>query len=135
MALKLNYFVYHPGEQAAGLRSYTEDITVTIDSGDPGGDSGEFAQELRGFLAEWFDGATVTFWPDGGQHPASQDDEEWKPYPDRGGYYALIGGVLYVVPMLANGLMDASDPLEVDFDAIGAEDAAACRRIEAELAS
>lgn len=61
------------------------------------------------------------------------EDASWTAYPDRGGYFAVIDGVLYVIPMLENGLMDASDPIEVDFDSIDPDDAAACRQIEAEL--
>lgn len=57
----------------------------------------------------------------------------WTPYAERGGYFAVIHGVLYVVPMDAKGLMDASDPIEVDFDGIDPDDAAACRQIQIEL--
>lgn len=55
----ITYSVHSSGELAAGLRGYTDQITVNIDSGDPGGDEGEFAGALRTFLAEWYDGANV----------------------------------------------------------------------------
>jgi hypothetical protein len=62
-----------------------------------------------------------------------EDAAVWTAYEERGGYFAVIDGVLYVIPMLENGLMDASDPIEVDFDGIDPEDAVACREIEAQL--
>lgn len=57
--LKLNYCVYHPGDHSAGMWGYSETVTLTVESGDPGGDPGEFAETLRQRLAEWFDGAKV----------------------------------------------------------------------------
>lgn len=57
--LRLNYCVLHPGELAAGVRGYSETVTVTVESGDPGGEPGEFAGALWVFLKDWFDGAHV----------------------------------------------------------------------------
>ena len=56
--LTLIFDIEHPGERAAGLRAYSEQVTVTVDSGDPGGVH-EFAEEMQQFLSEWFDGAAV----------------------------------------------------------------------------
>jgi hypothetical protein len=61
--LTLTYDIVHPGEREAGLRAYSEQVTVTVDSGDPGGSHGEFAEEMQGFLSEWFDGAAVRLRP------------------------------------------------------------------------
>ena len=43
---------------------------MIVDSGDPGGEPGEFAEALRQFLAEWFDGAGVVELKEGQSHPA-----------------------------------------------------------------
>ena len=54
--------VYHPGERAAGIIGFSDTITITVESGDPGGDdSGEhsFQEFMLTFLREWYDGATV----------------------------------------------------------------------------
>jgi len=55
-----SYFIVHPGERAAGIRSYDETVTVIVQSGDPGGEPEEFHEYMRKVLAEWFDGASVT---------------------------------------------------------------------------
>ena len=56
----IKYYIEHPGELGAGIHSYTEEVTVSIGSGDPGGEYGEFAEFFRDCLAQWFDGAAVT---------------------------------------------------------------------------
>lgn len=53
------FTVVCPGEIGAGLRSYTEEVTISVESGDPGGDPGEFEAFLKDCLTEWFDGAGV----------------------------------------------------------------------------
>jgi hypothetical protein len=50
-----------------------------------------------------------------------------------GGFFRLNRGVLEVIPMLKNGYMDASDPIEVDFAGIDSEDAKRCRAIQTSL--
>lgn len=55
--------VEHPGEPGAGIIGFTDTVTVTLDSGNPGGDEGEFEEDIRSYLAEWFDGAGVTLVP------------------------------------------------------------------------
>lgn len=57
--MELTFNVCFPGEMAAGLSSYTETVTIAVESGDPGGEQGEFAEHMRQALAEWFDGAGV----------------------------------------------------------------------------
>lgn len=55
----LEFSVDMPSELSAGLRGFTDFVTITVESGDPGGEPGEFAQHVRDSLAEWFDGARV----------------------------------------------------------------------------
>lgn len=57
--LTLKFHVDSPQDLSAGFWGFTDDITVTIDSGTPGGDDGEFAKQLQQFLVEWYDGASV----------------------------------------------------------------------------
>ena len=57
--MELTFDIYFPGEFAAGLNSYTETVKIAVESGDPGGEPGEFAEHVRKALAEWFDGARV----------------------------------------------------------------------------
>ena len=54
------YEIVHPGERAAGIDAFTDVVTITIESGEPGGEPGEFAQFMRDCLADWYDGARVT---------------------------------------------------------------------------
>ena len=57
--MKIECHIEFHGEQSAGLLPYSENITVQVDSDDPGGEAGEFAEELRQFLTKWYEGATV----------------------------------------------------------------------------
>lgn len=61
--LNIEYRIVRHGERGAGIRPYTQTITVTVKSGDPGGEPEEFAEELQSFLADWFDGAEVELLP------------------------------------------------------------------------
>lgn len=56
----------HPGEDGAGLFAYSEKVKVSVESGDPGGEQGEFADFMKSCLADWFDGAGVGIVMDGG---------------------------------------------------------------------
>ena len=47
------------GDSSAGLRAWNDTVTISCQSGDFGGDPGEFAEAFRAFMAEWYDGATV----------------------------------------------------------------------------
>ena len=51
--------IYCPVDVAAGLRSYGDTVTISIESGDPGGDPGEFETYIKEILSDWFDGARV----------------------------------------------------------------------------
>jgi hypothetical protein len=54
------FSVKHCGEEFAAIRPYTEQVTILIDSGDPGGAPGEFEDHMQSSLSQWYDGATVT---------------------------------------------------------------------------
>lgn len=51
------------GEMSAGLWPYRDTVTVSVDSGNPGGDTGEFESFLREVFAEWYPGANVNVEP------------------------------------------------------------------------
>jgi len=48
-----------PGEMSAGIIGFNDTITVIVDSGDPGGEPGEFEEYIREMLNEWYDGGSV----------------------------------------------------------------------------
>ena len=56
------YEIDSPDELDAGLHGFSDEITVIVDSGEPGGDpTGEdsFEEYMRQALIEWYDGAKV----------------------------------------------------------------------------
>lgn len=55
--------IYQPGEKAAGIQCFEDTIRIEVESGDPGGISGEFRDHMKQALIEWYDGAKVTFVP------------------------------------------------------------------------
>jgi len=58
------YEIDSPDELDAGLHGFSDEVTVIVDSGEPGGDpTGEdsFEEYMRQALIEWFDGAKVVF--------------------------------------------------------------------------
>ena len=57
--MEIKYNIIMPSEPAAGIIGFTDSITVNIESGDPGGDDGEFAEFMRDCLSDWYDGASV----------------------------------------------------------------------------
>lgn len=57
--MKISYDIYHHGERSAGINAFEDTVIIQIDSGDPGGEDGEFAEFMRQSLADWFDGAKV----------------------------------------------------------------------------
>jgi len=48
-----------PSEPGAGIRGFSDFIHITVDSGDPCGEEGEFEEFVLGCLREWYDGAAV----------------------------------------------------------------------------
>ena len=61
--LVLTFDVEHPGKLQAGLRAYSDRVTVTVESGDPGGSPDEFREVIQESLSQWFDGAAVGLRP------------------------------------------------------------------------
>lgn len=57
--MKIEFDIYHPGEIDAGIHGYTDLVSIYVESGDPGGEKGEFAEFMKDALTEWFDGAGV----------------------------------------------------------------------------
>lgn len=53
---KINY----PGEVGAGINGFTDEVIVTIVSGDPGGEPGDFEKHMVDALADWYDTSKVT---------------------------------------------------------------------------
>jgi len=61
--LQLRFNIYVPGEKAAGIIGFEDTVVVTVNSGDPGGEPGEFEEHIRGALIEWYDGGNVVLDP------------------------------------------------------------------------
>jgi len=59
--LTLIFDIEHGGEIGAGILPYTDVVKIIVESGDPGGERGEFRGFMDGTLSEWFDGAEVSF--------------------------------------------------------------------------
>jgi len=62
------YEIDSPDELDAGLHGFRDEVTVIVDSGEPGGDpTGEdsFEEYMRQALIEWYDGAGVTLKKEG----------------------------------------------------------------------
>jgi len=53
------YIVHEHFEPAAGINFYGDEVSITVISGDPGGEPGEFEEHMRQALAEWYDQAGV----------------------------------------------------------------------------
>lgn len=53
------FSIYNPGEYSAGIRSFHDRIRVTVDSGNPGGEKGDFEKYMQECLQEWYDGSHV----------------------------------------------------------------------------
>ena len=55
----IEFSIYHPGERMAGIRAFEDNIKIIIESGDPGGEPGEFEKYIQKFLKEWYDAEVV----------------------------------------------------------------------------
>lgn len=58
--MKVKFCVDHPEELGAGIRGFNDVVTISVASGNPGGEQGEFEEFMKDCLAEWYDGASVT---------------------------------------------------------------------------
>jgi len=52
--MKLKCEIEVKGEPAAGLVGYTDTIWIIVDSGNPGGEDGDFEASVVDFLLEWY---------------------------------------------------------------------------------
>ena len=52
------YYIKHPGED--GMEGFTETVRISVESGDPGGNTGEFERQMLETLREWYDGAAIS---------------------------------------------------------------------------
>ncbi len=73
--VKYKFHIYYPDESTAGLIGYSDKVTVTVDSGDPGGEYGEFEQFMSDCLSEWYEGASVTIEEADNEPPQPDTDE------------------------------------------------------------
>lgn len=55
----MKFQIVHPGEPFAGITGFNDEVEIIVESGDPGGEPGEFEAFMRDCLAEWYDGASV----------------------------------------------------------------------------
>jgi len=56
---KYKFEIYVPPEVSAGIRGFSDIITIEVESGDPGGVPGEFEKFMEDAFLEWFDGARI----------------------------------------------------------------------------
>lgn len=59
MSREYKYIVIQPGDMSAGIYSKSDNVSVIVESGDPGGMEGEFQEWMQNAISEWFDGAHV----------------------------------------------------------------------------
>lgn len=57
--MKLTFEIYHPGERAAGILSYSETVEINVRHGIPEVHHNEFVECMREALASWYDGARI----------------------------------------------------------------------------
>ena len=67
------FFINMPEDYSAGMNGFTDVVTISFESGDPGGDDGEFEDWALGWLPEWYDGARVSLIDD-----TQKIDAKWK---------------------------------------------------------
>lgn len=59
MTQEIIFDVCVPSERAAGILGFSDTIIISVESGDPGGDPGEFSDHILMALKEWYDGGNV----------------------------------------------------------------------------
>ena len=57
--LRIKYSIDFPGDESAGMLPFCDDIEVIVESGNPGGENGEFEDFIRQALEQWYDGPWV----------------------------------------------------------------------------
>ncbi len=70
------FYINTRGDRSVGIWPVDDEITVTVDSGDPGGDEGEFEEFIMEALREWYDdpqGVSKTK-PEEWDHPVEYEE-------------------------------------------------------------
>lgn len=52
--MKLTFEITFSGETDAGFVPFTDTVTVEVESGNPGGEPGEFTEYMRQSLQDWY---------------------------------------------------------------------------------
>ncbi len=60
MIKKIVFEIESMDEPAAGITGTYDQVAIEVDSGDPGGEVGEFEEHMKQALSEWYDGAKIT---------------------------------------------------------------------------
>lgn len=55
----ISFFIDQPSDPSAGINGFTDEVTISCESGDFGGEKNEFKEYMRSCLKEWYDGAKV----------------------------------------------------------------------------
>ena len=56
---KYIYKIDHPGERGAGISAFPDTVIVLLESGNPGGEPGDFVEHIRLALKTWYEGAKI----------------------------------------------------------------------------
>lgn len=56
---KYIYKIDHPGERDAGISAFSDTVIVLLESGNPGGEPGDFSEHIKLALKTWYDGAKI----------------------------------------------------------------------------
>lgn len=56
---EIKFDIFHNGDYSAGIREYSQVVTVRCEFGDFGGEEGEFIDFMKEVLLEWYDGANI----------------------------------------------------------------------------
>lgn len=60
--MKLVFYIEVPPEEAAGMIGCNDTVTIQVESGNPGGEDGEFTEYMKDVLKEWYDTPRVILW-------------------------------------------------------------------------
>lgn len=60
-------YVFKAPDPSAGEWGFSDNVTVMVSSGNPGGVPGEFEEYMRNVISEWYDGARVILVTDQGE--------------------------------------------------------------------
>jgi len=60
MKKRITFEIETMDEPAAGIIGAYDQVSLEIESGDPGGEEGEFEEYMRRSLLDWYDGGKIT---------------------------------------------------------------------------